>query len=79
MDILQKPVPSAGTAPREEPQGTHLGRSFSLIYSLFYLCVWSRTLGKHARGHLSQVTLFCPRRVRQFPGEVSTPLLGVRT
>lgn len=40
-------MPSAGTAPREEPWGTHLlGRSFSLIYSLFYLYVWSRTLGK---------------------------------
>lgn len=50
VDILQKSVPSAGTAPREEPRGTHLlGRSFSLIYSLFYLYVWSRTLASANR------------------------------
>lgn len=57
--ILQKPMPSAGTAPREEPRGTYLlGRSFSLIYSLFYLYVWSRTLGKQMLEGISQVTLF---------------------
>lgn len=44
VDIPQKPWPPADTGPQEESQGAQFLSRSSLIYSLFYLYVWSRIL-----------------------------------